>query len=76
MGQVQRFHASVAPVRRAKGWGVRIEISAPEGTLMERVDVNQFVFDTRDVAADAGWRIAESLIRKRLTPVDRASSAA
>jgi len=58
-----RYSASVTPVEHPDGWRVHIEIRDAAGALVERRQVDGFVFEKRQEAVDAGWRIAESLIR-------------
>ena len=57
------YSASVTPVEHPDGWRVHIEVRDAAGALVERREVNGFVFAKRQEAVDAGWRIAESLIR-------------
>jgi hypothetical protein len=63
------YSAAVTPVEYPGGWRVHIEIRDAAGILVERRQVDGFVFEKRQEAVDAGWRIAESLIRES-TPGD------
>jgi hypothetical protein len=70
----RRYAVHVTAVRRGDRWGVRLELTADTGVVVNRANVADLVFESAAEAEAAGWRLADDWI-SRLTSGREADDA-